>query len=196
MLIKHSLQKAIVLSIVVFALIGCSAIHSTPNNIGKINLSNLLVTPSDMPSGWLYDGFTGPTADLRYLDAGTDSISRAFYSDLDANQSYPFAENVYRALGFLSNFHAQGNYNYLLGEMGVGSTPPDWKFQSQFADQSAISCAFPPTDSLMLCDWIARYKNVVIFVVAWLTPDRMTLNQLATVIGKIDAKAGKVILGK
>jgi hypothetical protein len=135
-----------------------------------------------------------------YMDRGTDSIEVDFYSDLIPDDDH-LSEQVYRASGFNSVGRAEHNYGYLTTGLGYGSRPSDWTFKSQFADQSDFTCRLyrddsNPQASNPICLWIARYDRIVVYVEAFLIPDRMTLEQLAVIIGKIDTKAGKIKFGR
>lgn len=200
-MIKHSLPKVFLLGILVSILVSCSRFPFAPDDIAKINLSELLVTSQDLPVGWLQYGIPlSPASKSEYMDSGTDSIEIDFYSDLVPDDN-PLSEQIYRSSGFNSIGRAKDNYNYLEKDLAYGSTPLNWKFKSQFADNSDFTCrpyrddSNPPASN-PLCEWIARYNHIVIYVEAYLVPSRMTLSDLENIIQKIDAKAGKVILGK
>ncbi len=181
-------MKTLFLCILSGALAGCSRFPSSSDNTAKTNLSVLLITFQDLPPGWTTAGLSSPARWSNYMDG--DSMEIDFYSDIVPDHN-PFAEEIYRSSGFLPTLRSQNNFNYLVKELHSGSIPHDWNFKSQFADNSDFSCYTYSNVSYPACDWIARYDRVVIHVLAWLIPDRMTLSDLENIIGKIDAKAGK-----
>jgi hypothetical protein len=192
-MLKQQFSKMFLILIFGSALTSCTKTQA--DSIAKLKLSDLLVTSQDMPSGWTTKGSFSPASESDYM-ASTDSIEMQYYSDLVPDHA-PFIQDIYRSNSGLFLVHqAKDDYKYLVTEFHSGTTPSNWKFKSQFSADSDFSCYTYSNVSYPVCDWVGRYDRIVIHVIAWLVPNRMTLSDLEGIISKIDTKAGKLILDK
>ena len=63
-----------------------------------------------------------------------------------------------------------------------------WTFWSSLADEQKFSCYTYSNVDFPVCTWVARYEEIEIQVIAWINPNRLTLDEVQALVKRIDEK--------
>lgn len=171
--------------IVTLSINGCSLKDEKSENI---NLLELLIEPTDMPPNWSLANYGINKAIDPYRSS--DAAGIVFLSDLYP-EAFGVGQEVYR---FKTIARAKSDYEDALNILQQPDSyfPDNWNFQSQIADDNYFSCSVYP--NITICNWVARYKNIVIELGAPLIEGYFNLRDMEKLIKIIDEKAGSLIL--
>jgi len=76
-----------------------------------------------------------------------------------------------------------------------GEKPDEWLFQSSTADEADVKCYDYEGRDYTFCHWTARYQEYVVEVMAFLIPDKMSLQDFEKIIIKADSIMSKHLNG-
>lgn len=168
-------------------LVGCASAQETCE-VDILDLGDLLISENDLPTtSWSVSGPSNVVIDRERSD---DLIWIGFFSDL-----YPtYLGTIQQVFRYQSIQEAERDYNYSVNYYRDSYFPDGWTFQSEVANESYIGCEqVSPNVSFPMCYWIARYDCIVIEFSPWLISDRMTLDDMETIVNEIDQKASELI---
>lgn len=177
-------KSYIVLLSLFYVLISVIFSGCNKTNIDTINLSSLLISVEEFPTGWFFNGFGERGIDE---DRSIDSIGVFFNPSLYPD-THGSTQDVYR---FKTIWDAKRDFETELNFYEkYYSVPSIWKYVSNFADESYFSCR----EEAERCFWIARYKNLVIEFQGPATPNLLSLEDFENIVKAIDLKAARIIL--
>jgi len=168
----------LILSSALFMLTACQI--SAPGR--SFTTLELLVSVDDLPPGWV-------VKDLRMLDKHQsdentdDSAIVAFVLAVKPIPGRPTQQRVYR---YKNSTIAQAWYKDLFLTK-PGQKPEEWSFQSSTADEADIQCYDYEGRDYTFCEWTARYQEYVVDVMAFLIPDKMSLQDFEKIVIKADS---------
>lgn len=153
--------------------------------------SDLLITETELPSGWttpygflvdtdnrrpagsmLIDIFTSPESPMPHLSQS--NISQYAY--------------IYQFIGGAEQHFEEDT----AGETGITG----WSFSSNYADEENFSCRFYRDLDDPICTWEARYQEVIIVVIGRLDPRYLSLEDMQLVAALSDKKVIKYLYGE
>jgi len=182
-LIKYIFTRFIFFILIAFTAFGCNHMNTTPPN--NIEMVNLLIKPDDMPSGWIVEFPAGPFHAAEYEEEAEKIV---FVPERGIRRST--GQNIYR-------YEDAREARYYLRKLnpevlGRGEFVPEgWIQPVLSADEEEFICywkADNPAEKYLFCYWIARYGEYIVDFVTWVLPDLMSLEQIRTLIIKIDSK--------
>ena len=152
----------------------------------EIDISQLLVTASDFPSGWKANGIPQPARGDEF-DWGEENIFSQFQSIRDQSFAYQYV--------FKFRNEAAAEYGFFwIKQEGIltpsknDKEPIGWKYKSIIADKWIFGCS-----SGNVCTAIARYDEFIISFVASINSENMTFDDLENLLNFIDEKIGKYL---
>ena len=174
-----SRTKCIYVFLVFIILSRCATVDQS-STLPTIKPIDLLISSEDMPVGWKsFEVFSDEYDDLCYIDCAVIQ-----FSPVEENKVYS-EQTVYV---YNTVEEAQRNYKRQLIPLQLGIMPDGWSYHSDVAIQSNFACYTHKNASFPSCTWIAQYGKYLMFFVAPLMPDRMSLSDLEQVIYRIDLK--------
>lgn len=176
----------LLLCTIALAFSGCS--HPAPQvKVEAMDLLELLIDPSAMPPNWSMANYGMEKAIDPYRSS--DAAGIVFLSDLYP-ESFGVGEEVYR---FKTLNGAKSDYSNEVGILTQSTSflPPEWRFQSQTADESFFVCTEYP--NITSCTWLARYNRILVELRGSLVTDRFALRDMENITRIIDGKASKLI---
>lgn len=180
------LTKLIYLFLLILSMNSCLFTkEETINN--EINLLELLIQPEDLPSNWSLANYgLGKATDLY---RSSDSAGIVFFSDMNP-EAFGVGQEVYR---FKTIGGAKTDYLKVISSLSQPDEfrPVEWTYHSENADESYFSCTAYP--NITICDWVARYKNIVIELGGPIMQDYFDLANFEIIVRKIDEKANTLI---
>lgn len=149
---------------------------------------DLLLTTEDLPSAWLVAFVPQKVSDnTKPSNSMEIALLKSTDKEITNGRKWDVMERVYR---FYSIEGAKDDYATIItfpGETNI----EDWTFLSSFANEQIFSCYTYSNIEFPVCNWVARYEEIVIEVIAWLDPNRLTLEELQAIVIKIDEKIAK-----
>jgi len=176
----------LLLGLISLVLSSCSQPQECDVNFLKLDALLISIDNIPKPDSW---SVYGPNNGVIDHERSTDLLGIAFFSDLFPT-NLGSSETVYR---YNTIEGAERDFSYASNYFGDGNFPNDWAFISEKADESYIACEDGVSVDFPKCYWIARYDCIVIEFRSWLIPDRMTLEDMESIVREIDQKAGELI---
>lgn len=141
---------------------------------------DLLLVQEELPDGWLVFHPPIEETDNRRPE---DSLSIAFCGSKGTTE-WDIKQWVFR---YTSIEHAKNHYAEDV--LFPGETDnEEWSFVSVFADEQHFSCYTYSNIDYPVCTWTARYQEILIMVVGWVNPERMSLEDMQNIVIAIDEK--------
>jgi len=163
--------------------------------IDGINLEDLMITTNDLPSAVSWDtSGIHHVVDEYFGVSGENAVSAMFFPLATVNKSSTVSTLSISRLE--SNSIAEENYKKPTRTDLYGNAPPEWKFQSKFADENRITCDSDYGHNFnapMSCIWVARYGEIIVSYDAWVDTDEFTLENMQNTVEKIDTKITRVL---
>jgi hypothetical protein len=163
----------------VIILLSCTTIGQTPT-LPSTKPVDLLISSKDLPVGWKSEeAFSDKYDDLCYRDCAMTQFFLVEEEKASSEQSIYMYNTIEEA---------EKTYENQLTPLQLGTTPSDWSYDSAVAFQSNFACYHHKGAAFPSCSWIAQYGKYLVFFVASVLPERMSLNDLENVVRRIDAK--------
>jgi hypothetical protein len=147
---------------------------------------DLLLTTGDLPSQWSVAFGPQKVGDNTKPSNSTEiALLKSTDIELTRDEKWDVMERVYR---FNSIEGAKEDYATITtfpGETNIEG----WTFLSSLANEQKFSCYTYSNMEFPVCRWIARYEEIVIEVIGWLDPNRITLEDFQSLVFTIDSKA-------
>ena len=177
--------KGIIFLGLVLVLNGCILKLLIPAPERSFELKDLVLTSDDLPAQWSVA--FGPQL-VSDNTKPNNSLEIAFWKStagiLPGEEKWEVKEMLYR---FSSIEGAKEDY-------AVTTTFPGetviecWTFKSDLADEQKFSCYTYSNMEYPVCSWVGRYDEIEVEVIAWLDPNRLSLEEVQELIGKIDER--------
>jgi hypothetical protein len=147
---------------------------------------DLLLSKEDLPTDWsVVSGPQKVNDNTKPKNSMEIALIKSIDSEISTERKWDIMERVYR---FTSVEGAKEDYS--VTTKFPGKTDIDgWTFTSDLADEQKVSCYTYSNMEYPVCSWVARYKEFEIEVIAWLDPNRMTLEDMQSFVMKIDEKS-------
>lgn len=188
---KKGKWMSMVITFAATSLLLFSCVPKKPAPERAFTTMDLLISPSDMPTGWKI--IRGP-GELKDYFSTRDSSWIAFAVSLIGPPGPDGA--VHRVYRYRSANSAREVYEGLIRPGIPGKTPVSWTYRSPVADSSHFACYdYEGREPYPVCEYAARYEEYVVVFHSWLIPDYMSLQDMERVIKVIDIRMA-LYLGK
>ena len=152
-----------------------------PNNRKvEIDISQLLVTASDFPSGWKADGIPQPASGDEF-DWGKENIFSGFHTIDGQGFAYQYVYKFRNEAAAEYGFFWIKQQGYLTPPTN-GKVPTKWKYKSSIADEWLFGCSV----GSRVCTLLARYDEFIISFDVSINSENMTFDDLEYIIKVID----------
>jgi len=162
---------------------GCIVKRMIPAPRRSFTASDLLVKEEELPMGWASPSGAKPETDNRRpgnsMHINLYKLPEAERADItQLSAIYPSVEGA--------KVHFSEDIQFP-GETDIEG----WSFTSDIADEQQFSCYTYSNLNYPICRWLARYQEIYIQVIGRLEPERVTLEEMQTVIQTIDENVAK-----
>ena len=176
----------IILIFIILVCLACSWEVLIPAPKREFTSSDLLITETELPSGWtIPEGFLDASDDRR----PADSMRIGIFTSPESPRSnisqyvynYPFMRRAKR--------HFKEDTMSTSGIAG-------WSFSSNSANEENFSCTFYRDSDDPICTWEARYQEIIIEIIGRLEPRYLSLEDMQLVAALSDKKVIQYLYGE
>ncbi len=177
--------KGIIFLGLVLVLSGCILKLLIPAPERSFELKDLVITSDDLPAQWAVVFGSQLVSDNT---KPSNSLEIAFWKStagkLPGEEKWEVKEMLYR---FSSIEGAKEDYAVTTSFPGETNIE-GWTFKSDLADEQKFSCYTYSNMDYPVCRWVGRYDEIEVEVIAWIDPNRLSLEEVQDLIVKIDER--------